>query len=85
MVCCRARAVERIISGHTAFEIARQIGRSPTEVRAFLAILRQLEHLGVPVINPSSAIEAVKDKLYAHQILAQRACQSRARCWCASR
>jgi RimK family alpha-L-glutamate ligase len=37
-----------------------------------LAILRQLEHLGVPVINPSSAIEAVKDKLYAHQILAQR-------------
>ena len=36
-----------------------------------LAILRQLEHLGVAVINPSSAIEAVKDKLYAHQILAQ--------------
>jgi len=37
-----------------------------------LAILRQLEHLGVPVINPSQAIEAVKDKLYSHQILAQR-------------
>ncbi len=37
-----------------------------------LAILRQLEHLGVPVINPSSAIGAVKDKLYAHQLLAQR-------------
>ena len=37
-----------------------------------LAILRQLEHLGVPVINPSAAIEAVKDKLYAHQLLAQR-------------
>ena len=36
-----------------------------------LAILRQLEHLGVAVINTSSAIEAVKDKLYAHQILAQ--------------
>ncbi|MDP4881589.1 MAG: hypothetical protein NWR11_05510, partial [Cyanobium sp. MAG_137] len=36
-----------------------------------LAILRQLEHLGVAVVNPSSAIEAVKDKLYAHQILAQ--------------
>ena len=36
-----------------------------------LAILRQLEHLGVPVVNPSGAIEAVKDKLYAHQILAQ--------------
>lgn len=26
---------------------------------------------GVAVVNPSSAIEAVKDKLYAHQILAQ--------------
>ena len=37
-----------------------------------LAILRQLEHLGVCVINPSSAIEAVKDKLYAHQLLTQR-------------
>ena len=36
-----------------------------------LAILRQLEHLGVPVIKSSGAIEAVKDKLYAHQILAQ--------------
>lgn len=37
-----------------------------------LAILRQLEHLEVAVINPSGAIEAVKDKLYAHQLLAQR-------------
>ncbi|MFM7269651.1 MAG: RimK family alpha-L-glutamate ligase [Cyanobium sp.] len=37
-----------------------------------LAILRQLEHLGVDVINSSQAIEAVKDKLYAHQILSQR-------------
>ena len=37
-----------------------------------LAILRQLEHLDVTVINPSDAIEAVKDKLYAHQLLAQR-------------
>lgn len=36
-----------------------------------LAILRQLEHLGVEVFNSSQAIEAVKDKLYAHQILAQ--------------
>ena len=36
-----------------------------------LAILRQLEHLGVAVINTSGAIEAVKDKLYAHQLLAQ--------------
>lgn len=36
-----------------------------------LAILRQMEHLGVEVINSSQAIEAVKDKLYSHQILAQ--------------
>lgn len=36
-----------------------------------LAILRQVEHLGVEVINSSEAIEAVKDKLYTHQILAQ--------------
>jgi gamma-F420-2:alpha-L-glutamate ligase len=36
-----------------------------------LAILRQLEHLGVSTINCSRSIEAVKDKLYAHQILTQ--------------
>jgi len=36
-----------------------------------LAILRQMENLGVQVINSSQAIEAVKDKLYTHQILAQ--------------
>ncbi len=36
-----------------------------------LAILRQMEHLGVEVINSSQSIEAVKDKLYALQILAQ--------------
>ena len=36
-----------------------------------LAVLRQLEHLGVSVFNASRSIEAVKDKLYAHQILAQ--------------
>ncbi len=35
-----------------------------------LAILRQMEHLGVDVINSSQAIETVKDKLYAQQILA---------------
>ena len=35
-----------------------------------LAILRQFEHLGVPVINSSSAIEAVKDKLFCQQLLA---------------
>lgn len=36
-----------------------------------LAIVRQLEHLGVVVVNSSRSIEAVKDKLFAHQILAQ--------------
>jgi gamma-F420-2:alpha-L-glutamate ligase len=36
-----------------------------------LAILRQFEHLGVPVINTARAIEAVKDKLYCQQLLAQ--------------
>jgi len=36
-----------------------------------LAILRQFEHLDVPVINSSRAIEAVKDKLYCQQLLAQ--------------
>lgn len=36
-----------------------------------LAILRQCEQLGVEVINSSQSIEAVKDKLFAHQILAQ--------------
>ncbi|MEB3352512.1 MAG: RimK family alpha-L-glutamate ligase [Cyanobacteriota bacterium] len=35
-----------------------------------LAILRQFEHLGVPVINASGAIEAVKDKLFCQQLLA---------------
>ena len=36
-----------------------------------LANLRQMEHLGVDVINPSQSIETVKDKFYAQQILAQ--------------
>jgi len=36
-----------------------------------LAILRQCEQLGVEVINSSQSIEAVKDKLFAHQILSQ--------------
>lgn len=35
------------------------------------AILRHLERLGVHTVNPSYAIEATKDKLYAHQIFAQ--------------
>ena len=35
-----------------------------------LAVIRQLEHLGIYVCNGSKAIEAVKDKLHMHQILA---------------
>ncbi|MGJ3240065.1 MAG: ATP-grasp domain-containing protein [Anaerolineae bacterium] len=35
-----------------------------------LAIIRHLERLGVTVINSSTAIEAVRDKLYTQQILA---------------
>lgn len=36
-----------------------------------LSIIRQLERLGVRTINNSYAIERVKDKLYAAQVLAQ--------------
>lgn len=36
------------------------------------AILRHLERLGVPMVNPSYSIEATKDKLYAHQIFAEK-------------
>jgi gamma-F420-2:alpha-L-glutamate ligase len=36
------------------------------------AILRHLERLGVPSVNPSWAIEATKDKLYAHQVFAEQ-------------
>jgi len=35
-----------------------------------LAIIRQLERLGVPTFNSSSSIETVKDKLFTQQILA---------------
>jgi len=35
-----------------------------------LAVIRQLEHLGVYVCNDSKAIESVKDKLQMHQLLA---------------
>jgi len=35
-----------------------------------LAIIRQLERLGIPTFNSSSSIEVVKDKLYTQQILA---------------
>lgn len=36
-----------------------------------LAVIRQLERLGVPSFNNSDGIDTVKDKLYTHQILAQ--------------
>ncbi|MGF1444793.1 MAG: RimK family alpha-L-glutamate ligase [Pikeienuella sp.] len=36
-----------------------------------LAVIRQLERLRVPTINTAAAIETVKDKLFAHQLLAQ--------------
>ena len=37
-----------------------------------LAILRHLERLGVYCVNSSNAIDTVKDKLFAQQILAER-------------
>lgn len=36
-----------------------------------LAVLRQLERLDIKVINSSSSIDCVKDKLFTHQILSQ--------------
>lgn len=36
-----------------------------------LAVIRQLERLGVYSVNSSESIETVKDKLYTHQILAR--------------
>lgn len=36
-----------------------------------LAILRQMERLGIHIVNSPNSIETVKDKLYSHQILAQ--------------
>src|SRR6056300_1591163 len=36
------------------------------------AMLRHLERPGIPTVNPSYAIEATKDKLYAHQIFAEK-------------
>lgn len=35
-----------------------------------LAVIRQLEHLGIYVCNGSRSVEAVKDKLHMHQLLA---------------
>lgn len=37
-----------------------------------LSILRHLEKLGVPCINSSISVETVKDKLFTHQILAEK-------------
>ncbi|MDA3845841.1 MAG: RimK family alpha-L-glutamate ligase [Vallitaleaceae bacterium] len=37
-----------------------------------LALIRHLERLGVPCINTSLSIETVRDKLYSHQILAEK-------------
>ena len=37
-----------------------------------LAIIRHLERLGVYCVNSSQSIEIVKDKLYTHQILAEK-------------
>jgi len=36
-----------------------------------LAVIRQLERLRVPTFNNAVSIETVKDKLFAHQVLAQ--------------
>jgi len=36
-----------------------------------LAVLRQLEYLGVAVVNNSASIELVKDKLFSQQVLAK--------------
>ena len=37
-----------------------------------LAVIRHLEKLGVPCFNSSTHIDMVKDKLFTHQILAQK-------------
>ena len=37
-----------------------------------LAVIRHLEKLGVYTINSSSSVDLVKDKLYSHQILAEK-------------
>lgn len=36
-----------------------------------LAVVRQLERLGVPVFNNSASIEMVADKMHTHQVLAE--------------
>ncbi len=37
-----------------------------------LAIVRQFERMGVPVFNNADTLERVRDKLHAHQILAEK-------------
>ena len=37
-----------------------------------LALIRHMERLGVPCINSSVSIDTVKDKLFSHQILAEK-------------
>lgn len=36
-----------------------------------LAVVRQLEQLGVPVFNRAATIETVRDKMHTHQVLAE--------------
>ena len=36
-----------------------------------LAVVRQLERLGVPIFNDSASIEMVADKMHTHQVLAE--------------
>ncbi len=36
-----------------------------------LAVLRQMERLGIHIVNSPESIELVKDKLYSHQVLAR--------------
>ena len=61
-----------LIDGHSTelpdFVIPR-LGASTTYFS--LAVVRHLERLGVYSVNNSQAIETVRDKLYAHQILAE--------------
>ena len=44
---------------------------APAEALPGLAVLRQLEHLGIPSLNGSEAIARTRDKLTAHQHLLQ--------------
>lgn len=55
---------------HIAAIIVRPIGRGSLDEIIFrLDLLHRLERLGIPVINPSSAIEKAVDKYYALTLL----------------